>query len=97
MEEFPFLASSLSGEGVRLKQQFTEKSTDPGICLNCFSFAPKAWKQGTLKHLVYRVYNICFIEYILRKEFLNLEKCFICKNSCPPWVIKQMLTQVEKQ
>ena len=50
-----FLAFSLYGKRVALKQQFT-------VYLNWFSFAPKTWKQGTLKNLVYRTYNICSTE-----------------------------------
>ena len=73
------------------------KSTDTGIYLNWFSFAPNTWKRGTLKNLVHRAYNICSTEYLLKKELLHLEKIFISKNNYPRWVIKQILTQVEKQ
>ena len=71
-----FLAFSLYGKRVALKQQFT-------VYLNWFSFAPKTWKQGTLKNLVYRTYNICSTEYLLRKELLHLEKMLIYKNITP--------------
>ena len=73
------------------------KSTDTGIYLNCFSFAPSTRKQGTLKNLVHRAHNICSAKYLLKKELLNLEKNFISKNNYSRWVIKQILTQVEKQ
>ena len=33
----------------------------------------------------------------MKKELLHLEKNFISKNNYPRWVIKQILTQVEKQ
>ena len=33
----------------------------------------------------------------MRKELLHLEKVFIDKNNYPRWVIKQILTQLEKQ
>ena len=33
----------------------------------------------------------------MRKELLLLQRMFICKNNYPNWVIKQILTQVEKQ
>ena len=55
------------------------------------------WKQGTLKNIVYRAYNICSTQSRLRKELLHQEKIFIYKNNYPRWVIKQVLTQVEKQ
>ena len=50
-----------------------------------------------VKNLVHRAYNICSTEYLLKKELLHLEKIFISKNNYPRWVIKQILTQVEKQ
>ena len=41
---------------------------------------------------------MCSTEYLLKKELLLLEKKnFISKNNYPRWVIKQILTQVEKQ
>ena len=70
------LAFSLYGKRVALKQQFT-------VYLNWFSFSPKIWKQGTLKNLVYRTYNTCSTEYLLRKELLHLEKMFIYENIIP--------------
>ena len=54
-------------------------------------------KQGTLINLVYPAYNVCSTEYLWRKELLLLEKKIICKNNYSHWVIKQILTQVEKQ
>ena len=33
----------------------------------------------------------------MKKELLHLEKILISKNNYPRWVIKQILTQVEKQ
>ena len=33
----------------------------------------------------------------MRNELLHLEKMFIYKNNYPRWVIRQILTQVEKQ
>ena len=33
----------------------------------------------------------------MKKELLHLEKKFISNNNYPRWVIKQILTQVEKQ
>ena len=72
------------------------KSTDTGIYLNWFSFTLSTWKRGTLKNLVHQAYNICSTEYLLKKKLLHLEKSFISKNNYPRWVIKQILTQVEK-
>ena len=41
---------------------------------------------------------MCSTEYLLKKELLHLEKkIFISKNNYPRQVIKQILTQVEKQ
>ena len=53
------------------------ESTDTGIYLNCFSFAPNTWKRGTLKNLIYRAYNISSTEYLSRKKLVHLEKMFI--------------------
>ena len=43
------------------------------------------------------MYNIYSTEYLWKKELLHLEKKIIFKNNYPRWVIKQILTQMEKQ
>ena len=93
----PFLDILIIRKKSKIETTVYRKSTDTGIYLNWFSFAPNTWKRGTLKNLVHRAYNICSTEYLLKKELLHLEKIFISKNNYPRWVIKQILTQVEKQ
>ena len=91
----PFLDILIIRKKSSIETTVYRKCTDTGIYLNWFSFAPNTWKRGTLKKLVFRAYNICSTEYLLRIELLHLEKIFIDKNNYPCWVIKQILTQVE--
>ena len=93
----PFLDILIIRKKSKIETTVYRKSTDTGIYLNWFSFAPNTWKRGTLKNLVHRAYNICSTEYLMKKELLHLEKILISKNNYPRWVIKQILTQVEKQ
>ena len=93
----PFLDILIIRKKSKIETTVYRKSTDTGIYLNWFSFAPNTWKRGTLKNLVHRAYNICSREYLLRKELLHLEKMFLSRNSYPRCVIKQILTQVEKK
>ena len=92
----PFLDILIIKKTSKIKRTVYRKSIDTGIYLNSFSFAPNTWKRGTLKNLVHRAYSICSTEY-LKKELIHLEKIFIFKNDYPRWVIKQILTQMEKQ
>ena len=92
----PFLDIVIIKKTSKIKRTVYRKSIDTGIYLNSFSFAPNTWKRGTLKNIVHRAYSICSTEY-LKKELIRLEKIFIFKNDYPRWVIKQILTQMEKQ
>ena len=93
----PFLDILIIKKKSKIKTTVYRKSIDTGIYLNWLSFAPNTWKRGTLKNLVNRVYNIYSTEYLWKKELLHLEKKIIFKNNYPRWVIKQILTQMEKQ
>ena len=83
----PFLDILIVKKKSKNETTVYRKSTDTGIYLNWFSFAPNTWKRGTLKNLVNRAYNIYSTEYLLKKELLHLEKKFIFKNNYPCWVI----------
>ena len=49
----PFLDTLIIRKKSKIETTVYKKSTDTGIYLNWFSFAPDTWKQGTLKNLVY--------------------------------------------
>ena len=69
---------------INLKQLFC-KITNTDIYLNCFSNAPNAWKGGTLKVLINRVYTLCSTDYHLKEELRYLEKVFVERNNYPRW------------
>ena len=79
----PFIDILITRKKSSIETTVYRKSTDTSIYLNWFSFAPNTWKQGTLKNLVYRAYNICSTEYLLRKELLHLEKKLFIKIIIP--------------
>ena len=93
----PFLAIFIIRKKSKTETTVYRKRRDTGLSLNWFSFGPNTWKQGTLKNLIHRAYNVCATEYILKKELLHLEKKIISKNNYLRWVVKEVLTQVEKQ
>ena len=59
------------------------KATTNDIYLNWKSFAPTAWKRGTLKTLAYRAYLICSSIAIRKKKNDHLKKVFHEKNDYP--------------
>ena len=64
------------------------KSANNEIYLNWNTFAPDAWKRGTLKTLVERAYIVCSIQDFLDKKLEYLEKAVHENNNYPKYVIK---------
>ena len=88
----PFLDILVIRKKVALKQQFT-KTVQIEALFQLVLICTNTWIQGTFKDLVHRVYYICSTEYLLRKEWLHLEKMFIYKNNYPRWITKQILSE----
>ena len=72
------------------------KKTDTNVYLNWKSFAPKAWKVGTLKGLIRRAFIICSTEEYKRKEVSFLKNVFK-QNGFPSRVINQVVNEVKNK
>ena len=72
------------------------KKTDTNVYLNWKSFAPKAWKVGTLKGLIRRAFIICSTEEYKRKEVTFLKNVFK-QNGFPSRVINKVVNEVENK
>ena len=73
------------------------KKTDTNVYLNWESFAPRAWKVGTLKGLLRRAFIICSTDEYRNKEITFLKKVFIQINGYPSKVVNKVVNEVRKK
>ena len=73
------------------------KATDTNIYMNWKSFAPKAWKIGTLKGLVRRAFIVCSSDESRRKEISFLKKVFVEINGFPSRIVYNTVQQVQRK
>ncbi len=73
------------------------KPTDTNVYMNWQSFAPKAWKVGTLKGLVRRAFIICSTEEARKKELKFLRNVFRNINGYPSKVVHETIRDVERK
>ena len=66
------------------------------LYMNCYSFAPKSWKCGTLKTLVRRAHTNCSTEKHLKKNFSHIRKTFNEINNYPHWVITKVFKEIKE-
>ena len=90
-----FLDIMLCRDGKNIVPRVYRKVTSADVYLNWNSFAPRSWKQGTLKTLTQRAYMICSTTELLDTEHKYLEKVFLEKNNYLKWVNRQLLTQIK--
>ena len=73
------------------------KATDTNIYINWKSFAPKAWKIGTLGGLFRRAHIICSCKEGLDKEIKHLKFVFTKINGYPNKLVHSTLHKVVKK
>ena len=73
------------------------KKTDTNIYMNWNSFAPKAWKVGTLKSLLRRAYTICSNDSFVSQEISFLKTVFRNQNGFPSRVVNETIENVKKK
>ena len=73
------------------------KHTDTNIYMNWNSFAPRAWKIGTLKGLIRRAFIICSNEEFRNKEISFLKTVFGKINGYPSRVIHNTIHSVKQK
>ena len=66
--KLPFPDILLIRRETKIEATVYRNSTNNDIYLNWGSFAPVAWKRGTLKTLFNRAYIVCSTDYHLKKE-----------------------------
>ena len=71
------------------------KGTNNDIYIHWRSFAPMAWKKGTLRTLIRRAYTVCSNDNLLQEELHHIETCFTEFNGYPKWLLKQTLDSFE--
>ena len=64
--------------------------------MNCYSFAPKSWKWGTLKTLARRAHINCSTEKYLKEELNHIRKTFNEINNYPQWVITKVFKEMKE-
>ena len=94
--KLPFLDVMLCRKDNKLVCSVYRKSTYHYIYMNLHSFAPKAWKMGTLKSLIEREILLCFTEELLNDDLNHLEKVFCKKNHFPKLIIRNVMNEVKK-
>ncbi|XP_057310566.1 uncharacterized protein LOC130648530 [Hydractinia symbiolongicarpus] len=67
------------------------KDTNTDIYMHWISFAPRAWKVGTVKSLVLRAFNICSSSQDLKYELNQLKNVFININDYPEAVVSNVI------
>ena len=72
------------------------KKTDTNLYVNWMSFAPKAWKIGTLKGLFRRAFLVCSEEEGLNEEIKHLKYVFTKINGYPSRTVNYTLESVKK-
>ena len=72
------------------------KKTDTNIYMHWNSFAPRAWKIGTMKSLVRRAHIICSKAEFLEKEIKHLKSVFREENGYPSRVVSTTIEQVRR-
>ena len=90
-----FLDIMLCRDGKNIVPTVYRKVTSADVYLNWNSFAPRSWKQGTLKTLTQRAYTICSTTELLNTEHKYLEKVFLEKNNYLKWVNRQLFTKIK--
>ena len=73
------------------------KDTDTNIYLHWRSFAPKAWKIGTLKGLIRRAFNVCSTPEAREREITFLKKVFRGINGYPSRVVSNSIHEVQQK
>ena len=73
------------------------KKTDTNIYMNWNSFAPKAWKVGTLKSLLRRAYTICSNDSFVSQEISFLKTVFRNQNGFPSRVVNETIENVKRK
>ena len=71
------------------------KSTDTNVYINWEAFAPKSWKKGTLKGLIWRAFTICSTKEFRDEEISHLKKGFGKQNGYPSRVIHDCIHAVQ--
>ena len=67
------------------------KPTNTDLYMHWKSFAPRAWKIGTLRTLIQRGYIICSNEKFRKEEFNHLRHVFTNINGYPGYVVKRVM------
>ena len=73
------------------------KKTDTNVYMHWDSFAPRAWKIGTMKSLIRRAHIICSKPEFLQKEMEHLKAVFQDVNGFPSRVIHTGIEQVRRK
>ena len=73
------------------------KKTDTNVYMHWNSFAPNAWKIGTLKSLVRRAHVVCSKTEFLEKEIEHLKSVFQRENGYPSRVVGRAIEQVRRR
>ena len=73
-----------------LETTMYSKSTHNGVYYHWNSFAPRAWKRGTLQTILIRADKICSTKELLRNKLKQIEEEFIKINGYPKLVFDQV-------
>ena len=81
----------------RIDTSVYRKPTNNNIFLHWDSFAPKIWKKGTLRTLIFRAHTICSSTTLKEKEIQHLKKVFHDMNGYPRNVIEKVIEETERK
>ena len=85
-----FLDVMLIRRNDTLQTTIYRKSTHNRVYLHWNSYAPRAWKHGTLRKILIQAYKICSSNELLQNELIQTEEEFIKINGYPKWVFNQV-------
>ena len=89
-KKISFLDVLLIRKNDPLETTIYRKSNNNGVYLYWDSFAPKNWKDSTLRSTLTRTYNICSTKEPLDEELKRIESEFIEINGYPEWIVNQL-------
>ena len=92
-----FLDVLIKCTGNQFQTTVFRKPTNNDIYLHWNSFAPKKWKQGTLRTLILRAFTICSNDEHFKNEIYYLRKAFTKTNGYPNWFFDQVYNNITQE
>ena len=90
-----FLDVQLTCNNVNVDTTVYRKPTNSDIYIHWLSHAPKRWKIGTLKAILYRAYKVCSNIKLRDEELKRIKTTFHDINEYPLHIINRAIRDIE--